>query len=258
MKILGIDIGGSAVKGAPVDTTKGVLLAERHRIETPTPLTPAEMGQAVAEVAGQFQWRGLVGIGFPGVVLGSRTMTSANLHPKFVGFDAGALFRAATKCTVALINDADAAGIAEMRFGAGAGKRGTVLLLTLGTGVGSALFYDGVLYPNTEFGHFPIRGRSAERFVSSSARKRRGLSWARWGGELGGYLRTLECLLWPELIIIGGGVSSKAQKFFRYVKCRTPVVSAESRNEAGMVGAALWAEQQLVRERRHRREQAKA
>lgn len=252
MKVLGIDIGGSAVKGAPVDTASGKLLAERYRIETPKPLTPRAMAEAVTEVARNFHWRGRVGVGFPGVVHGSRTMTSANLHPQFIGLDAGKLFAKATKCSVSLINDADAAGIAEMKFGAGRGKNETVLLLTLGTGVGSALFYNGELFPNTELGHFPIRGRSAERFVSSAARKRRGLTWQKWGGELGSYLRTLECLLWPELIIIGGGVSAKKQKFFRYVKCRTPIVAAAAQNEAGIVGAALWSEHQMQCEQRSR------
>jgi len=248
MKVLGIDIGGSAVKGAPVDTTTGKLLQERFRIETPKPLTPRAMAQTIAELADHFKWHGLIGVGFPGVVHGSRTRTSANLHAQFVGLDTGKLLAQATGCSVAMINDADAAGIAEMKFGAGRGISETVLLLTLGTGVGSALFYNGELFPNTELGHFPIRGKSAERFVSSAARKRRGLTWQAWGAELGGYLRTLERLLWPELIIIGGGVSAKRQKFFRYVKCRTPFVAAAAQNEAGIVGAALWAEQRLRRQ----------
>lgn len=241
MNVLGIDIGGSSVKGAPVDLRTGRLLAERFRIATPQPLTPGAMSRAVAEIAAQFKWRGRIGVGFPGVVHGSCTMTSANLHPKFVNCDAGKLFAAATKCPVALVNDADAAGIAEMKFGAGRGQRGMVLLITLGTGVGTALFYRGMLFPNTELGHLPIRGRSAERYISTAARKRRRLSWAVWGAELGAYLRTLEMLLWPDLIIIGGGASAKSGKFFRYIKCRAPVVAAASLNEAGIVGAALCA-----------------
>jgi polyphosphate glucokinase len=248
MKVLGIDIGGSAVKGAPVDTATGKLLQERFRVETPKPLTPRAMAETIADLTRHFHWRGRIGVGFPGVVHGSRTMTSANLHQQFIGLDTGGLFAKATGCPIAMINDADAAGIAEMKFGAGREKNETVLLLTLGTGVGSALFYNGELFPNTELGHFPIRGKSAERFISSAARKRRGLTWQKWGAELGAYLRTLECLLWPELIIIGGGVSSKKRKFFRYVKCRTPIVAAAAQNEAGMVGAALWAEQRMRRE----------
>lgn len=241
MNVLGIDIGGSALKGAPVDTRTGHLLAERHRIETPDQLTPAAMAKAVAELAAHFHWRGPIGVGFPGVIHGPRILTSANLHPKFKGCDAVKLFGKATGCRVALVNDADAAGLAEIRFGAGKGVPGTVLLLTLGTGVGSALFCHGRLYQNSEMGHLPIRGKSAERFVSAAARKRRDLSWQKWGQELGDYIRTLENILWPELIIIGGGVSAKHRKFFKYIKPRAKLVPAEFLNEAGIVGAALWA-----------------
>lgn len=241
MRILGIDIGGSAIKGAPVDTKTGRLTAERFRIETPAVLAPAAMARTVAEVARHFRWRGRIGIGFPGVIQGSRILTSANLHPAFIGRDGAALFARATGGRVALVNDADAAGLAEMRFGAGRGVEGTTLLLTLGTGVGSVLFQGGALYPNTEFGHLPLRGRSAERSISAAARKRRGLHWREWGAELGDYLHRLEELLWPELIIIGGGVSSKSKKFFPYVKTRARLVPASFHNEAGIVGAALWA-----------------
>lgn len=244
MRILGIDIGGSAVKGAPVDTRSGKLLAPRFRIPTPEPLTPLAMSRIVAEIARHFSWRGRIGAGFPGVVIGTRTLTSANLHPRFIGAATGKLFADATGCRVALINDADAAGLAEMRFGAGRSVPGAVLLLTLGTGVGTALFYDGVLFPNTELGHLQIRGRSAERYVSSAARKRRGLSWPAWGRELGAYVQTLENLFWPELVILGGGASAKSGKFLRHVKCRARLVVASSGNEAGIVGAALWAGEQ--------------
>jgi polyphosphate glucokinase len=244
MKVLGIDIGGSALKGAPVDVRSGKLTAERFRLETPTLLTPPAMGAAVRQIVDHFKWKGRIGIGFPGVVQGPCTLTSSNLHKKFIGLNTEKIFSDATGCSVALVNDADAAGIAEMRFGAGRNFHGAVLLLTLGTGVGSALFYRGVLYPNTELGHLPIRGRSAERYISSAARKRRGLSWKQWGTELGAYLRTLETILSPELIIIGGGVSAKSEKFFKYAKCRAPKVTAEAYNAAGIVGAALWAVEQ--------------
>jgi polyphosphate glucokinase len=213
MRILGIDIGGSAVKGAPVEISTGRLLADRVRIATPTALTPLMMSRAVGEIVRNFRWRGPIGIGFPGVVRDGLTLTSANLHARFIGCNARALFARATQCPVALVNDADAAGLAEMRFGAGRRARGSVLLLTLGTGVGSALFYRGVLYPNSELGHLPIKGESAEHFVSAAARKRRGLSWAKWGKELGRYIQTLERILSPELVIIGGGVSAKNEKF---------------------------------------------
>ena len=243
MKALGIDIGGSALKGAPVNTTTGKLLAERFRIATPENLTPAAMARAVAEIAAHFRWRGRIGVGFPGVIHGTRIMTSANLHPAFVGCDGGKLFSNTVGRPVALVNDADAAGIAEMRFGAGRGFDRTVLMLTLGTGVGSALFYRGQLFPNSELGHMPVRGKSAEKFVAASVREKKNLSWEEWGGELRHYVHTLEKILWPELIIIGGGVSAKHRKFFKFVKPRAKMVPAEFLNEAGIVGAAMWGAQ---------------
>jgi polyphosphate glucokinase len=241
MKALGIDIGGSALKGAPVDTTTGELLADRLRIATPEPLSPMQMSKAVAELVRHFKWRGPIGIGFPGVVEGARIWTSANLHPKFVGCDAAKLFGKATGCRVAMLNDAAAAGIAEMRFGAGHGFNGKTLLLTLGTGVGSCLAYQGVVFP-LELGHFPWKGgKSAEKYVAASAREEKDLSWEEWGARLHEYIETLEALIWPELIIVGGGVSSKHKKFFQYIKPRAKLVPAEFFNQAGIVGAAMWA-----------------
>jgi len=251
MKVLGIDIGGSAVKGAPVDVATGRLLAARFRIETPKAATPAAMAKLVAEIARHFKWRGPIGVGFPGVVHGSRILSSANLHPKFIGCDGGKLFARAGRGRVTLINDAAAAARAEMTFGAGRGFRGKALLLTLGTGIGSSLCYHGTVVP-CEFGHLPWHGKSAERFVSSGARKRRGLSWEEWGKELGDYVRTLEAILWPELIIIGGGVSAKSRKFFKYLRPRARLVPARFLNEAGIVGAALAAAKLPARDRRKR------
>jgi polyphosphate glucokinase len=242
MKILGIDIGGSAVKGAPVETETGLLLAERHRIETPAVATPARMAKLVAEVAGHFRWRGPIGIGFPGVVQGSHILTSANMHKGFIGLDGGKFFSKATGCRVALINDAAAAGLAEMTFGAGRKFGGKVLLLTLGTGVGSVLFHRGAIFP-CELGHLPYKGRDAEKLVAASVRKKENLSWGEWSRELNGYLSLLENILWPELIILGGGVSAKHEKFLHYLKLRTKVVPAEFLNQAGIVGAARWAAQ---------------
>jgi polyphosphate glucokinase len=240
MKALGIDIGGSALKGAPVDLNTGKLLAERFRIETPEPLSPQEMARAVARIVRKFRWRGPVGIGFPGVIHGPRILTSANLHKNFIGCDGRKLFSTAVGRPVALINDAAAAGLAEMKFGVGEGYAGKALLLTLGTGVGSALFYRGVLIP-CEFGHLPIDGKSAEKFVAASVREKKDLSWEEWGGRLNDYLQILETILWPELIIIGGGVSAKHRKFFKYLRTHAKLVPAEFFNEAGIVGAALWA-----------------
>lgn len=240
MKALGIDIGGSALKGAPVDLETGKLLAERFRIETAKPLPPAALAKAVAEIVAKFRWRGPVGIGFPGVIHGPRILTSANLHKAFIGADGQKLFSRAIGRPVGLINDAAAAGLAEMKFGAGRGFQGKALLLTLGTGVGSALVYRGVLIP-CEFGHLPIHGKSAEKFVAASVREKADLSWEEWADALDGYLGILETILWPELIIIGGGVSAKHRKFFPYLKTRAKLVPAEFFNEAGIVGAALWA-----------------
>lgn len=238
MKALGIDIGGSAVKGAPVDTATGRLLAPRQRIATPDVISPKQMADAIAEIACHYQWKGPIGVGFPGVTQGPYIRTSANLHPKFIDCDAVKLFGKATGCPVALTNDAAAAAQAEMKFGAGRGFVGKTLLLTLGTGVGSALAQQGVVVP-AELGHFPMKGRSAERFVSAAAKERKDLSWKKWGGRLGKYIATLEMLFWPELIIIGGGVSADHAKFFKYLKTRAKLVPAEFLNEAGIVGAAL-------------------
>ncbi len=245
MKVLGIDIGGSAIKGAPVDTKTGLLLAPRHRIETPVRLLPAEMGAAIATLAAQFDWRGPIGVGFPGVVQGALIRTSANLHPGFVDLDAGALFEQTAGAEVSLVNDADAAGLAEVAFGAGRGVRGAVLMLTFGTGVGSALFVDGALYPNSEFGHLKREGESWEKFVSGAARERRGLGYAEWAAEVSLYLNELEALLWPELIITGGGISADHAQWFPHLKLRSRIAPAEFLNEAGIVGAALHAARSL-------------
>lgn len=239
MNVLGIDIGGSALKGAPVDTHTGRLLAERYRIETPEPLAPRQMASAIADVARHFKWQGPIGIGFPGVVHGSRILTSANLHKDFIGTDAGKLFAKASGCRVAVTNDAAAAAMAEMKFGAGRDFVGKVLILTLGTGVGSAIAYQGVVVP-CEFGHLPWKGKAAEKHVAASVRDRKNLSWHEWGKRLHHYVAILEKAIWPELIIIGGGVSAKHDKFFRFIKPRARLVPAEFFNEAGIVGAALW------------------
>jgi len=241
MKVLGIDIGGSALKGAPVDTKTGQLLAPRWRIATPEALSPAEMAEAISQMKAHFKWRGRIGVGFPGVVEGSTIWTSANLHPKFVGCDGAKVFGAATGCDVTMINDAAAAGIAEMQLGAGRGFQGKTLLLTLGTGVGSCLAQQGVVIP-LELGHFPWKGgKGAEKFVAASVREEKDLSWEEWGERLRAYLAVLEDLIWPELIIIGGGVSANHAKFFKYLETRARVVPARFLNEAGIAGAAMAA-----------------
>jgi polyphosphate glucokinase len=243
MKVLGIDIGGSAIKGAPVETSTGRLLAPRFKIETPLLLSPTEMADAAGMIAAHFRWRGPVGIGFPGVIHGDLILTSANLDKKFIGSDGIKLFSKVIGRRVALTNDAAAAGLAEMRFGTGKNFGGKALMLTLGTGVGSVLFFRGSLFP-CELGHMQMDGRDAEKRVAASVKNRKGLSWKQWGTRLGCYVEMLEDILWPELIIIGGGVSAKHDKFFKYVKPRARMVPSEFFNEAGVVGAALWAEQE--------------
>lgn len=238
MKALGIDIGGSAIKGAPVDLRTGKFLAERFRIEIDRNTTPAAMARLAGQIVTHFRWRGPIGVGFPGVVEGAVIRTSANLHPRFVGCDGAKLFGRATQCRVTILNDAAAAATAEMRFGAGRSFRGKALLLTLGTGIGTCLAYRGVVVP-VELGHFPWKnGRDAEKYVSTAARDRKKLSWKEWGDRLRDYLGELERLLWPELIIVGGGASTKHAKFFRYIKTRARLVPARLFNQAGIVGAA--------------------
>lgn len=242
MQILGIDIGGSGIKGAPVDTETGEMLAGRYRIPTPQPSKPRAVAAVVAEIAHHFEWHGPLGCGFPSVVQGGVVRTAANVHKRWIGTDAAALFTQASGCPATVINDADAAGLAEMRFGAGRGRAGLVLIVTIGTGLGTALFTDGHLVPNTELGHIEIRGKEAELRASDAARKRYKLSWKQWARRFDEYLRTLEALLWPDLIILGGGASKKSERFFPYLKVGAEVVPADLENEAGIIGAALAAE----------------
>ena len=242
MQVLGIDIGGTGIKAAPVDTTKGTLLTERVKVETPQPAVPDAVAAVVAQHVKNFDWTGPVGITFPGVVVNGVTGTAANLDPTWIGLDARALFSKAAGVPVSLINDADAAGLAEMKFGAGAGHQGTVLMLTFGTGIGSALFRDGILIPNTELGHIEIRGRDAEKRASERAKELHDLSWGKWAGRVDEYLRHVEALTAPDLVIIGGGISRKADKFLPLLtSLQATVVPAAMQNDAGIVGAALAA-----------------
>ena len=237
----GIDVGGSGIKGTPVDVGHGTLVEERHRIPTPEPATPDAVAGVVADLVAHFGWDGPVGVAFPAVVRDGVTCTAANVDPAWIGCDARRLLGDALGRPVALVNDADAAGLAEMRFGAGRGQEGTVLVLTLGTGIGTALFHRGVLVPNTELGHIEMHGEDAEARASADARKRLDLSWTRWAANLGEYLFVMERLLWPDLIVIGGGVSKKSDRFFPLLETQAPLVAAHLHNEAGIVGAALIA-----------------
>lgn len=239
MKVLGIDIGGSSLKGAPVDLATGKIMAEPTRVTTPTKLKPDEMAEAVAEIARRFKWRGSIGCGYPGVVKDGVATTAANLDKRFVGLNIDELFRTATKRRVHVINDADAAGLAEVRFGAGKDREGMVMMLTFGTGVGSGFFQNGHLVPNTELGHLPMRGRSAEKWVAASVKDKQKLSYREWGERLNKYLALVDRLLNPDLMIIGGGISADHAKWMKYVKVETEVVAAKLHNGAGIVGAAL-------------------
>jgi polyphosphate glucokinase len=238
--VLGIDIGGSGIKAAPVDTETGELMADRQKLATPQPSTPDAIGAVVEDLVKTFSWTGQAGVTFPGVVTGGVIRTAANVDHSWIGVDAVKTFGVSTQLAVTVINDADAAGVAELRFGAGKGVGGTVLLLTLGTGIGSALFIDGTLIPNTEFGHIQIRGKDAEKRASEHAREEHDLSWGAWAGRVDEYLEQMEALLSPDLIIIGGGVSRKSDKFLPLLKgLRAKIVPAALQNDAGIVGAAL-------------------
>ena len=242
MEILGIDIGGSGIKGAIVDTESGDFVTERLRSETPQPATPQAVAEVVGEISAHFNWDAPIGCTFPAVVQRGVTKTAANVHQSWIGTDVVSLLQTKTGNPVIVLNDADAAGIAEMEFGAGRGRDGLVAILTLGTGIGSSLFTDGHLVPNTELGHLIIRGKDAEERATDRARQEKGYSWKQWGKRVSEYLEYLESLIWPDLFIIGGGVSKQYDKFFPFITCKTEIVPAQLRNRAGIVGAAVAAE----------------
>jgi polyphosphate glucokinase len=243
----GVDIGGSGIKGCLVDLDKGELQGERLRIETPQPSLPEPVYDVVARIVDHFDWQGRIGVTFPGVLKRGVAHTAANVDKSWLGTDLAAGLAERVPDGVQTLNDADAAGLAEMRYGAGRDKNGVVLMLTFGTGIGSALFTDGVLVPNTEFGHIQVDGEDGERRASASAREREDLSYPEWARRVDRYLDVLEAGVWPDLIIVGGGVSKKAHKWVPLLSTRTPVVPAELLNDAGIVGAALAAEERIGR-----------
>lgn len=245
---IGVDVGGSGIKAAVVDVAKGELVGVRLRIPTPTPSTPDEVVGAIGRIvkrvargAGQSPRDLPIGVTVPSVVIDGVTKSAANIDPAWIDFDAAKALKSAIGRSVTVLNDADAAGLAEMRFGAGVGEPGVVFVLTLGTGLGSGLFNDGVLVPNTELGHMEIRGRDAERRSAAAARTRRGLSWKAWASDLDEHLHAIDKLFSPNLIILGGGVSKNADKFIPRLTIRPRVVPATLRNDAGIVGAAMAA-----------------
>jgi polyphosphate glucokinase len=241
MELLGIDIGGSGIKGAPVDLENGRLSRDRKKILTPRPATPEAVAGVVEQLVEHFEWNGPIGCTFPAVVRSGVTKSAANVDKSWIGVDGERLLSEATGQPVALLNDADAAGIAEMRFGAGRDRRGVVIVLTFGTGIGSAVFVDGHLYPNTEFGHLEFKGMHAEHYAAARVREDERLSYKKWGTRVDEFLEHLEDIMAPDLFIIGGGVSRKIEKFREYLVLDTEVVPAELRNEAGIIGAALTA-----------------
>ncbi|MFF7166040.1 polyphosphate--glucose phosphotransferase [Streptomyces sp. NPDC008086] len=244
MQIFGLDIGGSGIKGAPVDLDRGDLAQERFKVLTPHPATPDGVADGVQQVVEHYGWTGPVGLTFPGVVTdGSTIRTAANVDKSWIDTDARALFSDRLGgLPVTVVNDADAAGVAEMHFGAGRDRRGTVILLTFGTGIGSAVFIDGRLVPNTELGHLELHGHDAEKRASSKAKEDEDLSWEHWAHRVQKYLAHVEMLFSPELFIIGGGVSRKSHKFLPHIEGITAeIVTAQLQNNAGIVGAAMHA-----------------
>lgn len=238
----GVDVGGSGVKGGVVDLDTGLLVGERYKVLTPQPATPAAIAETVAEVVEHFGWTGPLGVTYPGVVVNGVVQTAANVDKSWIGTDADDVISAAVGGQrVSVLNDADAAGLAEEHYGAGRDKTGVIVLLTFGTGIGSAVIHNGVLLPNTEFGHLEVDGKEAEHRAASSVKERKDWSYPRWSEEVTKVLITIENAIWPDLFIAGGGISRKAEKWIPLLKNRTPVVAAELLNEAGIVGAAMAA-----------------
>ncbi len=241
MQILGIDVGGTGIKGAPVETESGLLLAERFRLPTPEGGKPAPMAEVVKQVVANFSWHEQIGCGFPAVIRNGVAESAANVNQKWIRTDVAKLFSDATGCPVYVVNDADAAGLAEVTFGAGKGVMGVVLMITIGTGLGSGLFIDGKLVPNTELGHIELECVDAETLASDEARKEQELSWKKWTKRFDKYLNMIDKLFSPDLIILGGGVIKKQDQFLPMLTVRARVVAAQMGNDAGIVGAALAA-----------------
>lgn len=239
MEVLGIDIGGTGTKAAVVDTKTGELVTKRERLATPQPATPEALVETIAQLVQGFGWKGKIGCGFPGVIRHQTIHTAVNLGEVFVGLKLGEDIEKATGCPAVLINDADAAGVAEMEFGEGKGIEGVVILLTIGTGIGSAVFTDHGLVPNTELGHLEFKGKNAEKQLSQAAKDEKELSWRDWAKKFDRYLLYLDSLFWPERIILGGGGAKKPEKFWEYLSTeQLPLVTAAYGNKAGIIGAA--------------------
>lgn len=238
MQVLGIDIGGTGIKGAPVDLIKEDYMAKRHRIPTPRPATPAAVAQAVQELINHFNWTGPVGVGFPTVIVNGKALGYGNMHPEWKGKKIDAFFEQKTGLKFTVINDADAAGIAEMNYGAGRDKKGMVACITIGTGIGSGIFYNGTLIPNFELGHLQYKKQSIEKYAANSVRKAEGLSYEEWAPRFDFFLKQLELMCTPEFYIIGGGISKKLDQFKHLLTTKVPLIAAQTKNHAGLLGAA--------------------
>lgn len=241
MITLGIDIGGSGIKGAPVNVETGELAGERFRLDTPTPSTPENCAQVVRQIVQHFDYHGPVGVTFPAVVQHGVTLTAANVDKSWINCDAESLLRNVTGLPVIVLNDGDAAGVAEVAFGAGKGVMGTVALFTFGTGIGSAFFSDGVMLRNTEFGHLQIRGKDAEKRASAKIKEDKDLTWKDWAKRVNEFFAEIDKLFSPDLIIVGGGVSKRFDKFGKLFKSRAKIVPAHFFNDSGIIGAAMAA-----------------
>jgi polyphosphate glucokinase len=238
---LGIDVGGSGIKGAPVDLHKGVFAAERMRVDTPKPATPEAVCNVIAQIVDHFDEvhdDSPIGVTIPGVVTEGTVRSAANIDKTWIDYDVKTLLERELGHTVHVVNDADAAGVAELHYGAADNRDGLVILTTLGTGIGTALLYDGVLVPNSELGHLELDGVDAETVAASSIKDKEGLSYAEWAKRLQRYYSHLEALLWPDLFVVGGGVSKDSEKFLPLLNLRTPIVPAKLQNKAGIIGAA--------------------
>jgi len=240
--ILGIDVGGTGIKGAPVDVVEGRLLTERYKVLTPQPPTPEAVADTLTELVDHFEWEGPIGLGFPAIIKNGVALSAANIDRSWIGQNVETLFSRATGgLPVKAINDADAAGIAEIYFGEGSEKDGTVILITIGSGLGSALFTDGHLVPNTEFGHIFLEGQVAEHYASNRTREKEKLSWSAWGQRFNTYLQHLHRILSPDLVILGGGASKAFQEFSKHLEVPVRVRPARHLNGAGTIGAACHA-----------------
>lgn len=239
--VLGIDIGGTGIKGALVDPERGELVGDRYRVDTPSPATPEAVTAVVSEIFEHFSQHAVTGVAYPGSVRHGIASSAAHVDRSFLGVDLGELFSTKLGVEVMVLNDADAAGLAEMRFGAGRDEMGTVLLLTFGTGIGSALFVDGTLVPNTELGHLEFHGRGAEEYAAARARTREGLGYPEWANRVNEYLAHVEMLFSPDMFILGGGVSKKWDRYGHLLSSAVAIRPARLRNNAGIVGAAVFA-----------------